>query len=802
MAAAAKRSVSDMVSSAEGDSAMVISNIWAAPTLVKTILSFGKAALDSMDAATVNHVLQDVAKVSGNVPLIGVGILSLTLIISAIATSQDNKEKRDKIREHAEFLKKNLLALGEEEMENFQKEILILLQQACILKKKAEDKWREQCIFRLWSCIGDVATAPCNARTLASIENQLKVIHTKLDTLTIARQIHLSPKYARPVQGTGDFVGLESRSKLMMDFLEQPGIHVVGIYGTGGIGKTTLLRHVKREIERKKKHIVAYVEVGQNPASIPDLQQEILLQISEQSFKFHDEEHGRDSLLTCAKQIKDRNHKGICLILDNVWKDEHLRKLLPENLIDSLPPSSILIMSSRPKEQAETFCRLVGAEANNCMLYEPPPLDRFDAEHLFRRKAGAHNKDFTEAEYELVRQIVPLYGGLPLALAIIGSYFNNRNNRTRDKWENVKRRIRTAEDSPSTGEEKIFTRLELSLDLQTQDVQQRFVDVALFWKGKPWADAEAALTKENMTHLEDQSLVVEDELHKTVRVHDLMVSLAIKRAKLEKPSMYVVNDNVLPPIEEGLSSTNMNVDITDLAKQKNINQLRGLSCTDKKVDANDLAKMSNLRFLILDNCRIQMSFMHQAFDLHKLFLHSPRKGFQLLLLLLMIASTIIMTLAQFSYALIFIPLGFTFLFLYLFPSRDSPPTYLSKDLTFVTLKNCVNTISLAKSIGTLSKLRSLNLSQNEGFSHFPSSTFSKLTSLCLLNLSNCEEVTKLPDVSNMRCLEVLNVSSCKQLQELPKTLGKLERLKELDISSCNKLVRLPETIGDPQGKKL
>ncbi|MCO5602918.1 hypothetical protein L7F22_057058 [Adiantum nelumboides] len=178
-------------------------------------------------------------------------------------------------------------------------------------------------------------------------------------------------------------------------------------------------------------------------------------------------------------------------------------------------------MSSRPKEQAETFCRLVGAEANNCMLYEPPPLDRFDTEQLFKKRARAHNKDFTETE----------------------------NNRTQDIWENVKRRIKTVKDSLSTGKEKIFTRLELSLDLQTRDVQQQFVDVNLFLKGKPWADAEVALTKENLTHLEDQSLVAEDELRKTMKVHDLMVSLAIKQDKLEKPSMYVVNDNVLPPSE-------------------------------------------------------------------------------------------------------------------------------------------------------------------------------------------------------------------------------------------------------------
>ncbi|KAI5060967.1 hypothetical protein GOP47_0023472 [Adiantum capillus-veneris] len=199
-AAPAKRSVSDMVSSAEGDYAMVISNIWGAPTLLKCILSFGKA-LDSIDPATVNRVLQDVAKVSGNVPLIGV----VALIISAIAISQDIKQKRDKIRQHAEFLSENLHMLKEEEMETFERDIFVLLQQACILKKD-EDK-RKQCIFRLWSCIGDVATAPCNVGTLKHVENQLKVIHTRLDTLMKIRLIHLSPKYSQPVQGTGNFVG-------------------------------------------------------------------------------------------------------------------------------------------------------------------------------------------------------------------------------------------------------------------------------------------------------------------------------------------------------------------------------------------------------------------------------------------------------------------------------------------------------------------------------------------------------------------------------------------------------------------
>jgi Leucine-rich repeat (LRR) protein len=69
-----------------------------------------------------------------------------------------------------------------------------------------------------------------------------------------------------------------------------------------------------------------------------------------------------------------------------------------------------------------------------------------------------------------------------------------------------------------------------------------------------------------------------------------------------------------------------------------------------------------------------------------------------------------------------------------------------------------------------------------------------LVNLKDVNLSNCEHITFLPDLSKGRNLERLNLQFCTSLVEVPSSIQHLDRLVDLDLRGCKRLINLPSRI--------
>ncbi|CAI8612392.1 unnamed protein product [Vicia faba] len=102
-----------------------------------------------------------------------------------------------------------------------------------------------------------------------------------------------------------------------------------------------------------------------------------------------------------------------------------------------------------------------------------------------------------------------------------------------------------------------------------------------------------------------------------------------------------------------------------------------------------------------------------------------------------------------------------------YPSSSLPPTFQPKKLV---------ALNLSRSRFTL----------QEPFKHFDS-----LTSM---DLSHCEFLTKLPDVSSVPNLTELNLDYCTNLEKIDDSLGFLENLTELRAYGCTKLKDFPQAI--------
>ncbi|KAG6737780.1 hypothetical protein POTOM_059310 [Populus tomentosa] len=69
-----------------------------------------------------------------------------------------------------------------------------------------------------------------------------------------------------------------------------------------------------------------------------------------------------------------------------------------------------------------------------------------------------------------------------------------------------------------------------------------------------------------------------------------------------------------------------------------------------------------------------------------------------------------------------------------------------------------------------------------------------LVNLKDVNLSNCEHITSLPDLSKARNLERLNLQFCTSLVKVPSSIQHLDRLNDLDLRGCTSLINLPSRI--------
>uniref|UniRef100_A0A2N9G0U6 Uncharacterized protein n=1 Tax=Fagus sylvatica TaxID=28930 RepID=A0A2N9G0U6_FAGSY len=130
---------------------------------------------------------------------------------------------------------------------------------------------------------------------------------------------------------------------------------------------------------------------------------------------------------------------------------------------------------------------------------------------------------------------------------------------------------------------------------------------------------------------------------------------------------------------------------------------------------------------------------------------------------------------------------------------DSLPEELLKNLASLrslNISDCPNLTSLPEGIGNLTSLQSLDISDCPNLTSLPEG-IGNLTSLQSLDISNCPNLTSLPEgIGNLTSLQSLHISDCPNLTSLPEGIGNLTSLQSLYISDCPNLTSLPEGIGN------
>ncbi|XP_020223698.1 TMV resistance protein N isoform X3 [Cajanus cajan] len=333
--------------------------------------------------------------------------------------------------------------------------------------------------------------------------------------------IEVSQKINRTLLHVADYpVGLESPLLQVNSLLniESGGVHVVGIYGIGGVGKTTIARAIYNLIADQFEGLCFLDNVRETSIKhgLVHLQEAILSKsIGEDGIKLGSVNEG-------IPIIKHRLHlKKVLLVLDDVDKLDQLQATVGGT--DWFGSGSRIIITTRDRHLLKSH----GVEKT----YEVDMLNKKDAFKLL--SWSAFKTDKVDSCYQnILNRVVTFTSGLPLALEVIGS---NLFGKRIEEWESALDRY---ERIPN---KKIQDILRVSFDSLEEDEQDIFLDIACCFKGYALTYVKEILSNHHGFRPEygigvliDKSLVKIDACG-CVTLHDLIEDMGKEIVRKESP---------------------------------------------------------------------------------------------------------------------------------------------------------------------------------------------------------------------------------------------------------------------------
>lgn len=303
-------------------------------------------------------------------------------------------------------------------------------------------------------------------------------------------------------------VGLEVRMQEVIQLLNNKPVEhaiLVGIYGMGGVGKTTLAKAIYNQMGCSFEATSFLSNAGPNwkHDDLVSLQQKLLSDICKtKEIKIDTIESGKRILQERLCQ------KRIFLVLDNVCDLEQLYALCGR--IIWFGQGSRIIVTTRDKYILDQL--KVGH------VYEMKKMDDNESLELFSWYAfnqPGPSEDFAE----LSRDVVNFCEGLPLALKVIADKLRGREE---TEWKSVIEKY-----CKRTPNKDIMDVLRISFDRLESEEQEIFLHIASLFNGMHRDDVIQILNysghfaETGMTTLVEKSLVSVDG-NNNIKMHDLL----------------------------------------------------------------------------------------------------------------------------------------------------------------------------------------------------------------------------------------------------------------------------------------
>ncbi|CAI0473750.1 unnamed protein product [Linum tenue] len=556
----------------------------------------------------------------------------------------------------------------------------------------------------------------------------------------IFTEVELRLRTSHTLLVTDQLVGVNFHVQEVMRLLTQEFAdeRMVGIYGMGGLGKTTIAKAVYNKVNMHFDRCCFIENIRQilsENGGVEILQNKIISSILKNDREIKDT---GDRI----HQIKNRvcKHK-ILIVLDDVDGMFQFEEILGN--IGNFSSESRFIVTTRDRRVLE-FLQVYKS-------YELKEMSRDHSLQLFSKHA--FRMDYPPEDYvNLSDEFVQVAAGLPLALKVIGSLLFQTNLIF---WE---QKLAELKEIPAA---KVQERLKISFNELTYNEKQIFLDIACFFVGvnkeSPifmWSDCDfypgsaiRTLVLRSLIRINEK-----DEFWMHDHIRDLGRAI-VREENFRNPgkrSRVWSNKDALNMLESGEGTDCVEVLRVDMEDadydeltEMDLEQLTGLRYLEVRCGSltGDFTEvLPNIRWLRLHDCD---SIPTESLDSCCTKLRS-----------LTIEESVD-------------------------DDQDDDVEIIMPLQRLPDLSGLVNLMELRISgCQEVVEVRGLD----------------GLESLHTLEIVVCKSIRKLPDLSGLRELEWLCLDGCTQLTEVP-GLGRLESLEYLSMAGCSSIKRLPDLSG-------
>ncbi|GLU15729.1 hypothetical protein SLE2022_321980 [Rubroshorea leprosula] len=262
-------------------------------------------------------------------------------------------------------------------------------------------------------------------------------------------------------------VGEDSAKEKIWGYLVGNEVRKIGVCGIGGVGKTTIMKHINDELVREAKFDkVIWVTVSY-PLDVIKLQENIARAIAGDDRQRLPGGEDKERRAAELKSVMGRVRH--VLILDDVWEVFSLIEVgIPEPTIQN---GSKIVITSRSID----VCQKMG-----CEIVKVEPLSIQESLNLFLDKVGRHTIEVPNLE-RILKLIIQECGGLPLAIVVIAESMKGEEDVK--VWNNALTELRERVKSVTGSDQKIFKTLRFSYDrLNNSEIQNCFIYCSFFPK--------------------------------------------------------------------------------------------------------------------------------------------------------------------------------------------------------------------------------------------------------------------------------------------------------------------------------